>query len=112
MASWTRTMCLVRNISAHHDRLWNRELTDVPTRPKGREAEWFSGVLTDERFSSRTYMALLIIALFAREIDPQTTWPTRIAHHLMTLPTGNGVSFAGFGAPENWIDNPTWSIAL
>ncbi len=108
VVSWVRTICLVRNISAHHDRLWNRELTDKPTKPKGPETAWFAGVLEDEHYLSRTYMALLIIAYFARQIDPGTTWPERVALHLITLPEGNGVSFRALGAPEKWTENPTW----
>lgn len=109
VVSWTRSMNLVRNISAHHDRLWNRELVDVPTKPKGPEAEWFSDVLDNQRYWSRSYTAILVIAYFSRQIDPSTNWPTRMGNHLLKLPEGNGISIGGLGAPENWMDNKTWS---
>lgn len=35
LASWLRTISHLRNIAAHHSRLWNRSLTDNP-KPPGR----------------------------------------------------------------------------
>jgi abortive infection bacteriophage resistance protein len=108
LVSWVRSMCHVRNISAHHDRLWNRELVDVPTKPKGDEAKWFAEVLDDDYWWRRTYTALTIVAFFLRQIDPDTTWPSRVADHLATLPEGNGVSYRALGAPDTWLDNKIW----
>jgi abortive infection bacteriophage resistance protein len=110
LASWVRSMCLVRNIAAHHDRLWNRELVDVPTKPKGHEASHFAEIMDDDHWWSRTYATLLIVAYFIRHVDPTTTWPERVGGHLLQLPEGPGVSYRALGAPDEWISNSIWSL--
>lgn len=36
LASWLRHLSLVRNICAHHSRLWNRDFTITPTLPRNK----------------------------------------------------------------------------
>jgi len=107
-ASWVRSMCLVRNIAAHHDRLWNRELADVPTQPKGPEARFFDEVRSEQHWWSRTYMALIVIAYFMTTVDPSSDWGPRMGAHLQTLPVGCGISYRALGAPPTWSENPLW----
>ena len=106
-ASWVRTLCFVRNVSAHHDRLWNRELVDVPTTPKGPEAAFFVELDTPERWH-RTYAALLITSFLLRGIEPTSDWPARMGDHLTTLPVGPGVTYKALGAPEGWESSGAW----
>ena len=40
LESWLHTLTAVRNICAHHSRLWNRELGIKPAVPKSRRIAW------------------------------------------------------------------------
>ncbi len=40
LRSWLQTLSYVRNVCAHHSRLWNRELGNAPKVPKKTPASW------------------------------------------------------------------------
>lgn len=108
--SWVRAMCHVRNIAAHHDRLWNRNLTDSPKKPAATERSHFAELLAPGSDWKRTYAALLVIAYIIRRVDPDSDWPNRMGAHLDQLPDGVGVNHAALGAPGNWRTNIVWSL--
>ncbi|MFA1626343.1 Abi family protein [Rhizobium mongolense] len=39
-ASWLRSLNYLRNVSAHHSRLWNRNIIDQPKLPSEKEASF------------------------------------------------------------------------
>jgi abortive infection bacteriophage resistance protein len=108
--SWVRSICFVRNVAAHHDRLWNRHLVDAPARPDGVHAAFFPD-LVGERQWSRTYHGLSVIAFFMARIEHGSDWAHRMGAHLDSLPVGCGVSYRALGAPDGWRDNPCWGLA-
>lgn len=108
-ASWVRTLCHVRNISAHHDRLWNRELIDVPLQPGPRDSKVLDGVLGQQRLWSRTYTALLICGHLLVSIDPGTQWPTKLRTLLESAPDSPGGTHANLGAPDSWREHRIWA---
>jgi len=40
LRSWLQTLSYVRNVCAHHSRLWNRELGNAPKAPKKKPENW------------------------------------------------------------------------
>jgi len=108
-ASWVRTLCHVRNIAAHHDRLWNRELIDVPLQPGPRDQRVLDGVLGEQRLWSRTYTALLICGHLLVSIDPDTQWPMKLRTLLENAPDSPGGTLANLGAPETWSEHRIWA---
>lgn len=111
MGSWTRAMCSVRNIAAHHERMWNRKLVDSPMKPKGKEAKHFAELAReDQEVWARPYAALLVIAYFMDRINRDQDWTQRMGVLLTTLPLGPGVSYQALGAPKIWMANPFWGL--
>lgn len=109
--SWTRSMCSLRNIAAHHERLWNRKLIDAPMRPKSGEKRHFTELANANQDTwTRPYCAFLVTAYFMRRIQGNTEWSQRMGTLLATLPVGPGVNYAALGAPPTWQTNTFWGL--
>lgn len=75
LQSWLHTLTFVRNICAHHARLWNRELGIPPSWPKNLEAP-SSG--SGQDVPRRIFTIVMILAYMTQRISPDTRWPSRI----------------------------------
>jgi abortive infection bacteriophage resistance protein len=106
--SWMRAMTHLRNICAHHDRLWNRELVDHPVQPQGPEEVFFGSLLGQPAVWQRTYAALCVVAYLDRQISGTGAWSAAMAAHLSGLPTAPGIAYDGLGAPDDWNEHLAW----
>ena len=101
--SWILTLSSIRNICAHHGRLWNRELGIKPKIPSGSKyAEWHSPIETGNK---RIFGVLTIIRYMLRYIAPQSAWPQRFVNLLSQYPE-IPLNFMGF--PKNWETHAIW----
>lgn len=101
--SWLRHLTLVRNVCAHHGRLWNREFSLLPTSPKKphRLAEQF------QRGSRKIYNSLLILLHCMDRVSPHHHWRNR----LTILLTEDASRPRAMGFPESWKSQPLWQEA-
>lgn len=109
LSSWLRTYQRVRNICAHHGRLWNRGLGVYPALPKSRAVVWLTDptVITGEPSRRRRlYPVLVSLQTILHTISPLSTWGTRL-HELFGA--NHAVALRGMGVPDNWFDDPFWS---
>ena len=111
MASWLRAMNFVRNIAAHHGRLWNKTLVDHPQMPAPGEIPGFDPPFNRDnvRARARVYPALCVIAFFIRQIAPEREWPRRL-RELLTgrFPNIPGKSAMEMGCPPEWENSDFW----
>ena len=102
--SWLLALNSVRNICAHHARLWNRTLgiqVKIPRRNKN--PEWHAPV----RFANDRLFAILTILRYALKYSaPQSHWPERLQLLLEEYPDVPPLSM---GFPANWKDCPIWN---
>ena len=99
-------LCYIRNICAHHGRLWDREWTIQPRLPKAKN--WQPPLVPD---SSRLFVTLLMtyriikhrkgIGNFANE------WRKRITELIKEAPDLEN-SMNLMGLPEDWFKHPYW----
>jgi abortive infection bacteriophage resistance protein len=92
----------VRNICAHHGRLWNRRLTITmiqPALPSALAASINKGA---ER---QIYNTLVIMAHCMHAIAPTSSWVADVANFLKSHPNGDVTSM---GAPKDWASLPIW----
>lgn len=93
LASWLRHLSIIRNVCAHHNRLWNREFTVTPSAPKTQPAEitvrWHHG-------SRQLYNALLILHHLMDIVAPEHSWGERLREHLVSLDAPGGLQAMGF----------------
>lgn len=101
--SWLRALHVVRNICAHHGRLWNRELGVRPLFPyKRKYPEWHEPVNIPNH---RIFGVLTILKYLLGVVAPQSLWPKRLHCLLEEYPE---VSRISMGFPANWDDCPIW----
>jgi len=82
--SWITTLNYIRNICAHHGRLWNKELGVKPKIPlKEFYPDWHIPVNTP---ANRIFSVLTILHYFLRYIAPQSRWPARLKALLAEFP--------------------------
>ena len=104
--SWLVSLNYIRNVCAHHGRIWNRSLAVSPLIPR-KMAEWH-----EEKYSvepSRIYSILCIFRFLLRYIAPQSRWSERLKELLAEFPDIPRLSMgipAGFDQSELWKPKP------
>jgi len=106
--SWLRAINHVRNICAHHGRLWNRTLVDQPKPPKQGEIEYQNHWIGDSKAREKPYCVAVILKQFLDVINPTSTWGRRLKDLARSFPSGSGLSLRDAGFPENWEQEKLW----
>ena len=102
MRNWLENLTIIRNVCAHHARLWNRSFVVRPSMPHHLQLPW----ITDYSFPIiRLYPQLCCIAYWLRAIDPQSTFVADLKALLVKYPT---VDPAAMGFPKGWLQEPLW----
>lgn len=99
--SWLLMLNTIRNICAHHGRLWNRGLGVKPKIPK-RDPQWHTPVLVA---NDRMFGVLTILKYCLDYIAPQSAWPKRFTELIGTFPN---IPLTSMGFPKNWERCPIW----
>lgn len=107
-ASWLRNMNLVRNICAHHGRVWNRSLADSAKMPKSGEMPLLDHLSGDSYARYRLYGSAAIMKFLLRTINPTTTWGERLKNLFTTFPNAPGINLGQTGFPEKWDQLNLW----
>lgn len=107
LVNWMRTLNFIRNVSAHHARLWNRNMSEYPKFPKA-VAGPFSHILNDHIAASRFYSAAVIMQYLLRQICPMTSWPKALSDLIDGFPDGDVITIANAGFPQGWRDHDIW----
>ena len=98
---------LVRNICAHHGRLWDRHLNSPPrisSQLGGNEnvALWFNGDQEHKIYNLLVFMAYLLDV-----VTPNGDWAKRLID-LVGRAVTNGVPEVDMGFPEGWAELEIW----
>ena len=110
MGSWLASLNYVRNVAAHHARLFNRKLQNAPGRPKAGQVPALDHLreTEDAKRVYGTYAALAVIAFLLRSIDPDCGWSSRLAALLREFPTSSALTIESLGAPSDWERLELW----
>lgn len=103
LQDWLHVLTYVRNVCAHHSRLWNRELAIRPERI--RNANWLPP-LTPR--NDRVFVILLMINRLLSDTLEIAEW-TRSIENLLTPHSNNRFVKAAMGIPDNWQKHPLWT---
>lgn len=103
LLSWLQTLNYVRNICAHHSRLWNRELALKPMIPDPRNApRWHTpGAVPN----NRVFVVLTLLQDLLRTIAPQSRWRFRLFETFERFP---GIPLAQMGMNPSWQSQTIW----
>ena len=95
----------MRNICAHHGRLWNRGFLHPPKLAQKPADLNTSLDLASNQAPARLYNGLTLIAHVVRTVAPASTWMSEVRNLIQTQPTND---FASMGFPANWETRPLW----
>lgn len=102
LKEWLHTLTYIRNICAHHSRLWNRELAIKPER--SREPEWNPPITPRH---DRLFYVLLILRVMLRGHHNGDHWAACCNELLETLASERKYR-AAMGLPSDWKGHPLW----
>ena len=108
MESWFRCLNYVRNVVAHHSRLWNRNLIDQPKLAKKGEMPAFDSFIGNIHITSRVYIVLCILAHFMRYVCPRSSWQMRLADLVRSFPKTAHINVQDMGFPKDWEQHIFW----
>jgi abortive infection bacteriophage resistance protein len=94
----------VRNLCAHHSRLWNRRFTITVQLPQSSPASIIPNLHPQE--NRRLYNTLVLLAHMVDEIEPSANWPLRLYRHLLIL---KPALLSNMGFPADWQQRPLWN---
>lgn len=103
LESWLHHLTFIRNLCAHHSRLWNREFTITPELPRTKPANLASECVAGSR---KLYNTLLILLHLMDVIAPAHHWRAR----LVTLIETHKPPVAAMGFPADWIERDPWTM--
>jgi abortive infection bacteriophage resistance protein len=100
LSSWLHSTCYVRNLCAHHHRIWNKTLTITPAISRNH-AEKFEN-------NSKIYRVMVVFQIFLEKISLNNNWAELLSELLSEHP---GVPIRNMGIPENWREKPFWRLS-
>lgn len=103
LQSWLGALNVIRNICAHHGRLWNRELGYKPYIPqKQKFPQWHDPVSVP---NNRIFAVLTILRYLLNRVAPTSRWDQRLHKLLADYPE---ISIATMGFPAKWEKIEIW----
>jgi abortive infection bacteriophage resistance protein len=110
LGRWLRDLNYLRNLCAHHSRLWNRTLTykagNFNKTQVGEDLQHVASGGSREKL----YVPIACLAYLTRRISPRSTWPLDLRSHVKKFPVIEGISPGrDMGFVEGWESLPLWS---
>lgn len=110
LASWLRSLNHLRNVCAHHARLWNRNIIDQAKLPPADEAPWVAAFEEDVHARARCFLPLRIVRHLQVAVSTKSTWAERMKHHLCNFPALHhlGIDLRAMGIPAGGLTEWEW----
>lgn len=103
LEDWLHCLVYVRNVCAHHSRLWNRELA---IRPRALKSPNWLPPVTPVNF--RIFYPLLILRSLQSAIGMDDAWAYEVTN--LIEPFAEEQANRNFmGLPDNWRQHPIWN---
>lgn len=99
---WIHSIVYLRNICAHHTRLWNRSMSIRPPVPNRPHNPWIN---TERVMSNKAYFILSMIKYLLQTANPHNTFKSKLKSLLVEYPN---VDVFAMGFPINWEQEPLW----
>jgi abortive infection bacteriophage resistance protein len=102
LESWIHAFANLRNLCAHHSRVWNRRFTIKPKLPHNTKHTFLSNLNIHD---NKLYAQLCCINYVSRIISPETSFMRELKELLDNCAL---VDLKEMGFPENWKDEIIW----
>ncbi len=112
--SWMHGIVYIRNVCAHHSRLWNKKLSIAPVLPVTPVNQWLN-VTTNTNtvtgaislINNRTYYILSMILYLLHSVNSNNKFKDKFYHLLSKYPN---VDPAAMGFTRAWRNEPLWHL--
>lgn len=108
LSSLLHHLTVLRNMCAHHARVWNRLFTISIQPPRAKPAILISAMQTDAKQKMKLYNTLVMMNWMLNIIQPDHDWTHRLLALLAEYPT---IQTRHMGFPQSWRNHPIWSQA-
>mgnify|MGYP006289309501 CR=1 FL=1 len=102
MESWVHAFAALRNICAHHGRIWNRRFTIKPTLPYKTD---YSFIQNRNILDYKIYALLCCLVYCLRVISPGCSFPSDIKD---LLRNNTRIDLKTMGFTSDWQSEPIW----
>jgi abortive infection bacteriophage resistance protein len=99
LASWLHCMTYLRNLCAHHGRLWRRIFTIKPMKAVAYQQQL--------RDNGKFYAQAVILFVLLKKVSPKTEWAKRMAELFSRHPD---VCPKEVGFPADWGNDSFWGL--
>ncbi len=97
LTSWCLALSYLRNLCAHHARVWNRKMTIKPHVSNDYRA--------DMTPNDRVYAQLVVTQALMKIVSPGSKWQSRLQALFEEYPN---ISPTALGFPPDWVDRSLW----
>ena len=104
LEKWLRSLSYLRNVAAHHSRMWNVNVLELSPVPQF-DQNWLSLA------NARPFMYFCIMRLLLVRISPNSSWGERFKVLMAEFPepANKAVTAADFGLVAGWEGWPLWA---
>lgn len=103
--SWLHSIVYVRNVCAHHTRLWNRVMSITPRIPLNPSNTFLDTSDISRIVNNKPFFLLSMIVYLLDIVNPNHTFKARFAALLNKYPN---VDIKAMGAADNWHEEELW----
>ena len=107
-SSWLKAITELRNIIAHHSRLWNRKLSLLPATPSRMPKPWLFTTIPPQ-IKSQPYCVITNTIYLCNVIQPKNQIKERI---LKLIDDNPQIDITKYGFVGEWRKEPIWRISL
>ena len=107
LKSWLHHLVYVRNLCAHHSRLWDRVWSIKPELPAGKA--WSPPLVPNNKRLFATLLLLYLVLKRCPAISPyDQEWRLRLHAHLL-IPPNAPTPLERMGLTNDWSRHPLWA---
>lgn len=103
LESWIHSLSVIRNICAHHGRLWNREIPAKMKLPKVTKGDW---IINTSFPQGKMYLALTAVLYLLNTIIPGNHFKLKFDKLISDYPE---IPLKQMGFPNGWEKEKIWS---
>lgn len=104
LSSWLEALSVLRNVVAHHSRLWYRIFSKKPVNIKGHRNNWLSNDMTENQ-RKRAFGVISCLLYLCNSIAPENQVKEDIKQLFANHPK---VPIYMLGFTTGWQNNPLW----
>ena len=100
--SWLHSIVYMRNVCAHHTRLWNRALSITPQSPLNPHKSWLTNIAVPR---NRVYFILSMVKYLLATVNPDNSLTNKLEALLLKF---HDVDPRAMGFTPDWREQPLW----